>query len=415
VKLAISFLGTGDYKEVRYKFDGLSSCTRLFPSALPVFFPDLEEVFVLVTRGSRERWWPHLEKIWPRAEESPRLAPVEIPEGGCEGELWEIFEKIVKSIPEGSSVVFDITHSFRSLPLICLLAVAYLKSARKVHMERLIYGAYEARDQQNGVAPVFDLTPMATLLDWLFVYQRFSHSLDARGLAQLLRQIQGQAHQAQTADAPRRLQGFGEIMEKFTAMLNLGRIGEILKAVPKIRGATRDTQTLHEAKNWAKPLEQILPLIDHVAEKIGPTGDDDLKAHLNLAHVYFEKGFYMQAISLIREWLVSRFCLEYDAHADVCEKCDRMRAEKGLNYLANKKSRTDQMEEEPDLPTVPSSRLDCYAALWNRVRDVRNDVDHLGFKKEPLPPDKIVKHIEECLRMSRKLSPDSRGGPHEQK
>jgi hypothetical protein len=49
---------------------------------------------------------------------------------------------------------------------LALLAAAFLRSAKGIRLRALLYGAYDARE--NDVAPVFDLTPFLDLLEWMF-------------------------------------------------------------------------------------------------------------------------------------------------------------------------------------------------------------------------------------------------------
>ena len=72
---------------------------------------------------------------------------------------------------EGDQIILDVTHGFRSLPMLIFVVAAYLRQMKYVVLERVVYGAYEAKDE-NYNAPVFDLTLMVELMDWF-------HGLDS--------------------------------------------------------------------------------------------------------------------------------------------------------------------------------------------------------------------------------------------
>ena len=405
MEIGLSFLGTGNYKETDYRYGKLSFRTKLFPTALPTFCPELAEVRIFVTDEAREKWLPELQALWVEHRYSSKIVPVRIPPGADEEELWVIFEKIVESVPEDSSIVFDITHSFRSLPMISLLAVAYLKSARRANLKHLLYGAFEARDDQCNSTPVFDLTPMVSLLDWLSAYERLFYSLDGSGLADLLNKIQNNAYKGKRRNPPEQLKKLGQALTDFAGSLNLGRVQHTLDLVPRILQYSSNESLLEETESWARPLKQVLPLVSSVLHQIAERGDDELDTHWRLAHLYYDKGFYLQSISLIREWIVSRFCREYDPHARIFDRDIRKNAEDGLNHIANQKAKRGNTGEEPPLPSIDRTTLDRYAAFWGKVRDTRNDALHLGFNKGANDTKTIEAKIKDYLQQ--KLEFDS--------
>ena len=148
---------------------------------------DLEVRFVsreaTVKAVSTELAWERqgtlLSELLPAVERLP------IPDGATEDELWQIFNVLVAAIPAGETVIFDITHGFRSQPVLSLLVASFLRVAKGIRLEALLYGAYE-RDRENS--PVFDLTPFVAMLDWANATERFLETGDARKIASLIRE-----------------------------------------------------------------------------------------------------------------------------------------------------------------------------------------------------------------------------------
>jgi len=58
--------------------------------------------------------------------------------------LWKIFDGINSVIDEGDDIIFDVTHSFRSLPVLTLIALNYVKFLKNVNINKIDYGAMEA-------------------------------------------------------------------------------------------------------------------------------------------------------------------------------------------------------------------------------------------------------------------------------
>jgi CRISPR-associated Csx2 family protein len=94
-------------------------------------------------------------------------------------------------VQEGDEIVFDITHGFRSLPMIAMLTIAYLKQVKGVKVQHVSTG-FDAKDEQG--TPVFDLTPFANLLDWLAAAKMFTATGDSSELGRLIQDVQDAAH-----------------------------------------------------------------------------------------------------------------------------------------------------------------------------------------------------------------------------
>ncbi|MCS7311715.1 MAG: TIGR02221 family CRISPR-associated protein, partial [Acidobacteria bacterium] len=154
----LSFLGITKYKVTTYVWqegdEERSYETRLFPEALVhIFRPECLVVFVTSAVKNGENFSTLHERL------NTMLKPVDIPEGKTKEELWEIFDRCVEAVQEGDEILLDVTHAFRSLPLLVFAVAAYLRRTKKVTIRHIVYGAYEARDDQ-GRSPIFDLTPL---------------------------------------------------------------------------------------------------------------------------------------------------------------------------------------------------------------------------------------------------------------
>ncbi|MCS6859773.1 MAG: TIGR02221 family CRISPR-associated protein, partial [Abditibacteriales bacterium] len=215
----LTFLGVGKYTSVRYVWGDKEWETDLFPEALTRWL-NPSQVLVLLTEEARQH--THWANLQERLSSQVTLTPVDIPSGRSETELWDIFARLTECLNEGDKVVFDVTHAFRSIPILCLLAVAYLRVAKSVNLQAILYGAYEAKDKNNR-APVFDLTPFLSLLDWVTATDKFVKTGDARELANLLKAAHSlpwkSAGAADRSDLPRQLQGLGTTLQNLSQSL----------------------------------------------------------------------------------------------------------------------------------------------------------------------------------------------------
>ncbi|WP_456416594.1 CRISPR-associated DxTHG motif protein [Methanocaldococcus sp.] len=116
----LTFLGTGNYDEVKYYYGDKTNYFKYFKSKfiqealMNIFNENKMIVFVTPQAIVNKNFEELLEKF-------PNLKAVEIPVPKSEEEFWKLFEIIIESVGEGEEIIFDITHSFRSIPFIGFL------------------------------------------------------------------------------------------------------------------------------------------------------------------------------------------------------------------------------------------------------------------------------------------------------
>ncbi|HOT92918.1 MAG TPA: TIGR02221 family CRISPR-associated protein [Anaerolineae bacterium] len=392
---AISFLGITDYKETTYVWEGHEFRTRFFGETLPHFFPELDRVLVFVT--------PTVQQHSNLAELQHRLGgllhPVPIPEGHSEGELWEIFDALTGSVSEQEMVIFDITNSFRSIPLLVFLAAAYLRTARRVKVHRVIYGAWEARDKEVDHSPVFDLTPFVTLLDWLTATNQFIYTGDARYLAHLL-----------TAEGQKRgsnaLKEAGEHLQDLSLGMMLCRPLEVMEQAGKTGKALAKAET--DLAQWAHPFGLLTQRIqeEYAARALrSPTAAENVEQNLRhqfaLIRWYLDNNQVIQAMTLAREWGVTvvgwklgrGFLLDLKERAKVEQALSGLIRIGRVQEDGNCFDVNDLNDEGRVLWEWPEREVLC--DLWNHLTAVRNELDHAGMNPGPMKAAKLVRKARE--------------------
>jgi len=389
---AITFLGTGRYKETTYYFgDKTASPTNLFPKVLCEFFQP-EEILVMVTKQAKVMWFDELKnQLKPLCLEP---TPVDIPEGHKVEDLWEIFGSLTTHLNEKDEVIFDITHSFRTLPFLSFLAASYLRVAKNVIIGGIYYGAWEARSPQpppdepfssspTDLSPVFELTPFIKLLDWTTATEKFLTTGNAQGLADLLEQShQTSWHNAppeNQQDLPYQLKNLGSTLNDLSLALALTRPKEVSRKAENLK--LKLASSINELEKWPKP---FVMLLEKVRESYSQFSKNDLETQRKLVGWYIERKRVTQSVTLAREWLVSVVCKLLNK--DVIEGRDD--AETLLN-------RAVQMKREGLLNNDGLLNLsDEIVQAWQSVSDLRNDLAHCGFRPQPRPSNKILKAAE---------------------
>lgn len=378
-KLLLSFLGTGNYQEVRYRFrKQASDPTRLSAAAIGSFFRDYQPV-ILTTKEAYEKNWPLVVESFDRLE-LPSPYHLDIPSGRSEAEIWEIVEILVGYLTERDAgaehpVILDITHGFRAQPLLVFITVGLLEEMQYVRVENVLYGAFEARDEK-GVAPIFDLRPLLDLGAWsraLGDLRRYGYATPLRSL---LREASRRAYSGNTRYKPRGLVGLGDSLENIArALAALRPIQTHIEAkmLPKkLEVAKEDLEHLPELRPLAPFLNASLSRYVELGVGEQLASEEGLVALARMIELYLDLEQYPQAVTLAREALITLRCL--DVGTDPFNSNARRAAESEVSAAETILRLGGKLTAED---------IKRYADVWQELADLRNDVDHAGFRSSP--------------------------------
>jgi CRISPR-associated DxTHG motif protein len=369
----IAFLGTGEYKCATYRWNDQTYKTSFVQEAF-VHWLKPETTCVLLTKEARKKHWGDLCQRLQRHTQT--VEGINIPDGKSEEELWEIFAAISKAVQEGDEIVFDITHGFRSLPMIALLTIAYLKQVKGVKVQHVVYGVYE---RDNPMAPILDLTPFADLLDWLAAAKMFITTGDSSELGQLIQEIQNDAYRNREAYAenlPRALKNFGAALAEVSHDLLLTRVPNLPKSVSNL--IEKQKRASAEVSDWTPPLTLLL---DKIADAYEPFQDDSLPTQAKLIRWYLDHNHIVQAMTLAREWVVS--------------------------YHLHKEGKDWRDPHEREWMEQLLGEFLKLSPLWSKITGTRNDLAHCGFSRaegQVLSATSIRQNAEEVVKQIERLA-----------
>ncbi|HEX8565164.1 MAG TPA: TIGR02221 family CRISPR-associated protein [Pyrinomonadaceae bacterium] len=406
---AVSFIGLNRYEFSRYVYDGKTCETNLFPHAVSSFFkPD--KILICLTKESekaplnnpffiKDETGAMLENYLDSAIKIHKLSATEfrdctyfgqlkqineekglvepqkvlIKSGENENELWEIFEKIAGSLNEGDEVVFDITHAFRSIPILAFLVIAFLRETKGIKVHKVIYGAFDAKNGATNEVPVFDLTPFVELLDWMSATKQFKTTGNANFLVTLLEN-----------------KGFNSLADKISSLsegLRLLRPNQVMQDSAELPTEITNVKTKISASS--KPFAELISSVEKRYEKFsllgGASEKNRLEKELALAKWYFDNGMMIHAVLLIREWLSSLICFLVKLDPYVREN-----REKSEKLLSGRKlqigGRSYQLKNFTNGKQLQKS--------WNEIADIRNDLSHTGYREKPKSYSEIKQKVE---------------------
>ncbi len=378
----LSFVGLGKYGRCTYAWADRPEhhvTTNMFPLAMSAWFPSAP-VNVFATEEAKK------DKGRALQEGSEEVALVDVPSGRTEDELWEMFNVIVNTVEDGESIALDVTHGFRTQPMLMLAAAVYLRSTKNVTITEVLYGAYEARNPDTNTAPVFSLRAFLDLIDWSTAFEQWDRFGSLSAFVDVVAR-----DNARHPDSK-----LSKTMRNVADGLALNRVEHTRRNIGQVFESSRSRA--QELRQNGGPSDfPAAALLDRFVERLEPLAappagqtPDGLGAHAAsyaaMIEVLLAQGQLAQAAAVARESLVSLVLLAREPVADLAEPAGRARWESALNSCAGDKA------GPPELAPI--------SAAWSWIREVRNDLAHAGYTRTNLKTPKIRTNTHDaCQRI----------------
>lgn len=421
-KVFVSVLGTGFYASCKYvsvKNDFVSSETRFIQQAtLEVIgakeWSDKDKVLFLLTEKAKITNWDKSitkRKKYPEAKEesyeslesliAKMSLPFEatfrnIPDGKDEDEMWQIFGTIFDELQEGDELYFDVTHSFRYLPMLVLVLNNYAKFLKNMTTKHISYGNYEARDEITNEAPIVDLLPLSLLQDWTFAAADYIKNGNAKQIANLsmdkvtpvMKETQGKDNKA--ASVKSLVNCLTLFVDTMTTCRGLdiyhgGKINNVLLSLSEVD------------KDFIKPFSPIIKKIEESFSCFN--GKESAGLTIAAARWCFNNKMYQQAVTILQEGVVTFFCQRHNLNIRDEKERENVNT---VFYMLSLEQRGKAYVGDVS-PLMEKILVDEYLKDKNIVvdfgnlTDIRNDVDHSGMRKKPLESKNLISNIEKCL------------------
>lgn len=146
--------------------------------------------------------------------------------------------RLAERLAHGEHIAIDVTHAFRHLPMLALVAARFLAKAKGVLVEDIYYGAYEMKDNATDEVPVIRLKGMLHMLDWVDALSSYDKDGDYSVFAPLLvadGMPEGRAKILESAAFQERVNHIEGARQKLSASLDAiaahdGPLGSLFKA-----------------------------------------------------------------------------------------------------------------------------------------------------------------------------------------
>ena len=124
---------------------------------------------------------------------------------------------------------------------------------------------------------------------------------------------------------------------------------------------------------------------------------------------YLKHGYYEKAIGLAREWFITFVQYKCSQFANISEqhilpvndeirsRWDSTIGRIGSNLLQDKIKLRNQVRGVFGDNFELTKEWEALFAVWQRLKDIRNDLLHFGFRSHPKKPDQVASEVKECL------------------
>lgn len=407
-KVLISFVGTGkfqthdmtatrDYQKTNYRLDGLDIGEFPFMAAGLMQHHHVDKVILIGTAHSMweevyryftelhgnvitdDTYWDTYRELADSCERATAKSPLDIPHkdeveqavgnahvvitryGLDTKEIDEnsnIILGIQQYLSNGDEVMVDITHSFRSLPIMIMNLLIYMQnvSRKNITITHIYYGMLEVFNENKkasatgeGFAPIIDLKNILTLNEWIIGAYSFSQYGNAYKISELLKGIDN--------DTASRLKSFSDEM-------NLNHLDAIEDEAGKLSSLKNKTY------DSLLPEMIVKPVVADFLKEFGAVKNNHALFQYRLAKWHCEHMNY--ALSLI--------CLQESIITHICQQ-------EGDGKDWNSKDKRDE---------VKKMNKTCLETDYNKITRLRNCVAHsIGTEKNART---MIRELQETLK-----------------
>ncbi len=398
-KKFLSFLGTNNYDEGIYKFgeEIISDKTKFIQEAIIKTackdWNERDKAIIFLTDQARKlNWYNEKDKnrrLKTNLENSHiGVSSESIPNGKTEEEIWEIFDIVSSQIDESDEIIFDITHSFRSIPMLALVVLNYVKVVKNAKILGIYYGAWDAKDEKN-IAPIIDLTPLDEILEWsqaVNTFLRYGNSGHLRDLSMdVLKPNFGLDQWAK--DTRKFIDSVNDLTMCLYTCRGMTVEGKNKNQKSICAAATNVEENIELVKNIEKTnqIKPLMPLMEQIEAKVNMFSEkDNLQVGIASVKWCIDNNLIQQAYTALDETIKTYVCMkfkldvtDYNHREHIVKKALRIKGrEEPKEKWRVKKDYIDEVEKIV-------GKLDSeIAKLADKVGKKRNDINHFGFKKD---------------------------------
>ncbi|PJA99281.1 MAG: TIGR02221 family CRISPR-associated protein [Ignavibacteriales bacterium CG_4_9_14_3_um_filter_30_11] len=407
-KTLISILGTNDYLECRHSFqDRISNDVVKYvqEDIVKLFCSDWDEnseIRIFLTQEAKKKNWidnghnnkDGLPKIndglfsrLQKLDTKSKIIPYDIPEGYTESDIWKIFEIIYNSFEKNEEVIIDVTHAFRSLPMLLTVLLNYAKQLKNIKVSGIYYAAFEKLgsianvlkiNPQDRIAPILDLTAFSELQNWTIATYDFLSNANTSKFSELIKDA-GNTNTS-VLNGANNPTDFVNQLDELCKMISLCRGKDLINFDFK-----KLHQSLDNLKNDEILIKPLAPLFEQIQMKIDKFQNDDIQNGFLAVKWCIDHNLDQQATTFMQENIITKIL--YDVSTDWTVKKNREIAAQSFAIASRKiedakweKSAAENKELVHQI--LQLQFFQNVRKLYDKITDIRNDINHGGYTNE---------------------------------
>jgi CRISPR-associated protein, TM1812 family len=399
-KVFLSFLGLGNYEKCVYTFEKeKSKNVKFVQNAIVEICKDkFDKKFVLCTPSAKNTHYNSLVN-----EIGHSFEAVNISEDMSEKGIWEIFQQIYDVLNENDEVVFDITHSFRFMPMLGITLLQMAKFLKNIKVKKVFYGAYEPNKFKNGITefPLVDLTSFSMLQDWILAGYTLVNTgraeeiekLSKNDLIPILKESKGKNIEAAN------LRKIADKIQDMTLNFRTNRGNEIITA-HEMKEINESVKEIKES-NLLKPFKLVIENIHSDTKKFEYKNEENIIYSIQWC---IDKDLVQQGMTVLQEGistLVLKEIGEKNQYNNINIRGDVSHVLQNLNNPSDKFK--ENLSKELKLKDLQKKILNIkeinkLSKIYLEIANLRNDINHAGFRNNPLKAQKFSKKLKENFK-----------------
>ena len=444
-----SVLGTSAYGMAKYEFDDMDEkdkefedyyIQRIIYRYLRRKYPNIKLKLFLTEEAENRNWFQRSKNKNSETEDDKGLKGrleedcavydvIRIENGSDETEIWRNFNIFYNEARENDRIFVDITHSFRSIPIILLSVLGMAKHTKNIKLEQVYYGTYNTKTAINE--KVISLGIYNQITEWSNSIAQFlatgssMHMSDMTNLS-YKKEIQkiniSECRQPDYAykeelkflnalkELNEKIKDFSEKLLSVRGNLIISSAVEVIEKIKELETYKKETMDLN---NTILPFYFIVSSIRPLFAKIDETNYeamDDVRKLNAVIQMCLKFGLLQQGMTFLEENITNYLIIKSN-HSD-------FKPDLQINDLSKKYTKTIREEVDQGFKVITGYQIDNEKKIFfsfnqkviidirrirENIKQFRNDMNHAGFNDTPSKYNKLMENLKEYLQEFEKV------------
>lgn len=412
-KKLITFLGIGNYYKAEHLYQGTTKGEYSFiqNALIDLSVVDYDEIYLILTDEAKRE---NLDKLLMEGENN--LIYIDIND---DISVNELFVKVNELIDQDDQIDFDITHSFRSIPLIAISVVNYAKTIKNADVNHIWYGEYN-RDTKKTM--IQDYKEMVKIQEWTSAIESYLKTGNAQMMQELSVEERRERGKAKDFDGLKIFDSLKDIAESLNNLYQsisacrsnsinkdniIHHLNKIEKNLDKFYGKVKDMDFVH-------PLVNLLEKVEDTIQQLEGNNEEEILFN-TVYHHCLEFGLVQQGYTLLQETFVTYLykmikpenANNSNAHL---KRDERKQINGSLTYLfaeergiKHKFKPVDLTEELNAFIKTTENKIKNNSdkdqinilSTFDELTQARNDLNHAGMNNSPQTTQKLEAKLAE--------------------